>query len=170
MIWGWSIGTGFQALIHARNVLYQCSAPPGLPNWKSLGLIQKVPSATQRYLKHICCKCDAKEALWDLKVVLDFIPSVVVLWNLGQTERSVLIRCKSLNLGSSVAYLSVQETQKSNDLTVFPIWDLMSRKYLCDGYDQSSIDFKNRVQMESHIQRCRLNSWDPRNMEREYEA
>lgn len=70
---------------------------------------------------------------------------------MGQTERSVLIECKSLNLGSNVTYLSVQETQKSNDLTDFPIWDLMSRKYLYDGYDQSSTEFKNRVQMESHI-------------------
>lgn len=109
-----------------------------------------------------------KEALWDLKVVLDSIPAVVVLWNLGQKE--VRWSGKSLNLGSSVTYLSVKETQKSNDLTDFPIWDLMSRKYLCDGYDQSPVEFKNRVQMESHIQRCRLNSWDPRNMEREYEA
>lgn len=151
MIWRWSTGAGFQALPHARNVFYQCAAPPGLPNWKSLGLVQTVPSAKQRYLKHICCKCDAKEALRDLKVVLDYIPSVVVLWKLGQTERSVLIECKSLNLGSNVTYLSVQETQKSNDLTDFPIWDLMSRKYLYDGYDQSSTEFKNRVQMESHI-------------------
>lgn len=50
---------------------------------------------------------------------------------MGQTERSGLIGCKSLNLGSSVTHLSVKLTQKSNDLTDFPIWNLMRRKYLC---------------------------------------